>query len=660
MGIRILLADDSVTAQNMGKKILIEAGHDVVTVSNGAAAAKKIAEMKPDLALLDVFMPGYSGLELCEKLRNAADTTRLPVILTVGKMEPYNPQDGARVKADGVIIKPFEATDLTAAVERLAQKLTSGPKTVAKESKSAKPANYEPTVRLDSKQIAEMLKSGGAERPEAESATPSPGLGGMPASTPPAEFHVPAHSETTETAMPAFGGELSSAPETDSAPATMNSYMEEYLSDTPASAIENESPAGAHSKGHDLSPAPASNDLSVSTFESQVSSDAPVAALEEFEPTAAAAVGEIQTVPEPGFEATHQTSEGVTAISADPELETDPHKATTEFPTKFGTPEPDIYESPMTNVSQELVAASDAMLEATISGHISGDPQQSARPIDEFEARLQQAMASYQTEPAAPEPGEPQSESESAVGASEASDGFESRVEAGLQAFEGAAEIQDSFETQNTAPSAESPATSIETSSEEHSGSDSERSGFPVNTQQAAYLPESPAEAASLSEYQVADAITSSQVTSPEPGAAIALAHVAAPETDDTLIQQMRESLSDLPVDGRTMPELGSETDAIPMAMAAAAAASAPAFSSPSSASSQHEAAFEITRALTHALGAEGSSEATAEAPASQSDGSKPGDSNKMATAVERVLQRELPSLVWKVMAEIDLEKQRR
>jgi len=91
VGMKILLADDSVTAQNMGKKILSEAGHEVVTVSNGAAAAKKIAEIKPELVLLDVFMPGYSGLELCERLRKAAETSNLPVLLTVGRMEPTRP-----------------------------------------------------------------------------------------------------------------------------------------------------------------------------------------------------------------------------------------------------------------------------------------------------------------------------------------------------------------------------------------------------------------------------------------------------------------------------------------------------------------------------------------------------------------------------------------
>jgi len=47
---KILLADDSVTAQNMGRKILADAGYDVITVNNGSAALKKIAELRPECA----------------------------------------------------------------------------------------------------------------------------------------------------------------------------------------------------------------------------------------------------------------------------------------------------------------------------------------------------------------------------------------------------------------------------------------------------------------------------------------------------------------------------------------------------------------------------------------------------------------------------------
>ncbi len=123
MSLRILFADDSMTAQNMGKKILSEAGYEVVAVSNGAAAVKKIAEQKPDIIILDVYMPGYSGLEVCEKVRGSLDTMKIPVLLTVGKMEPYKPEDANRVKADGVIIKPFEASDLLAIMKKFEERV---------------------------------------------------------------------------------------------------------------------------------------------------------------------------------------------------------------------------------------------------------------------------------------------------------------------------------------------------------------------------------------------------------------------------------------------------------------------------------------------------------------------------------------------------------
>ncbi len=122
MALRILLADDSMTAQNMGKKILTDAGFEVVTVSNGAAAVKKLAESTPDIAILDVYMPGYTGLEVCERLKSVPGTAQVPVLLSVGKMEPFRPEDGMKVRADGVIIKPFEATDLVAVVEKLAER----------------------------------------------------------------------------------------------------------------------------------------------------------------------------------------------------------------------------------------------------------------------------------------------------------------------------------------------------------------------------------------------------------------------------------------------------------------------------------------------------------------------------------------------------------
>ncbi len=123
MARKILLADDSVTAQNMGRKILADAGYDVSTVNNGSAALKRIAEIKPDLIVLDVYMPGYSGLEVCQRLKDSQETAHIPVLLTVGKLEPFKPEEARRVRADAHIIKPFEASELLTAITRLEDRM---------------------------------------------------------------------------------------------------------------------------------------------------------------------------------------------------------------------------------------------------------------------------------------------------------------------------------------------------------------------------------------------------------------------------------------------------------------------------------------------------------------------------------------------------------
>jgi CheY-like chemotaxis protein len=132
---KILLADDSVTAQNMGRRILSDAGYDVSTVNNGSAALKRIAESKPDLIVLDVYMPGYGGLEVCQRLRESPETARIPVLLTVGKLEPFKADEARRVRADGFIVKPFEASELLTALTKLEDKIVP-------QSQPAKPGRF--------------------------------------------------------------------------------------------------------------------------------------------------------------------------------------------------------------------------------------------------------------------------------------------------------------------------------------------------------------------------------------------------------------------------------------------------------------------------------------------------------------------------------------
>ena len=154
MARKILLADDSVTAQNMGRKILADAGYEVITVNNGSAALKKIAEQKPDLIILDVYMPGYSGLEVCQRLKEAQETSRVPVLLTVGKLEPFKPEEAKRARADGFIVKPFEASELLSALSKLEDKIVpraeaSKPGRFARATAALDEGRYDKSVAID-------------------------------------------------------------------------------------------------------------------------------------------------------------------------------------------------------------------------------------------------------------------------------------------------------------------------------------------------------------------------------------------------------------------------------------------------------------------------------------------------------------------------------
>jgi CheY-like chemotaxis protein len=154
MALKILLADDNMAAQNMGKKILAAVGCDVVTVSNGMAAIKKIAEVHPDIVLLDVYMAGHSGVELCKKMKATAELAKIPILLTVGKMEPFSAEQGIKVKADGLIVKPFDVANLITVVEKLAGR-----------SRPSEPTSS-PCVNVHEFQVSKEVAADAQARPE--------------------------------------------------------------------------------------------------------------------------------------------------------------------------------------------------------------------------------------------------------------------------------------------------------------------------------------------------------------------------------------------------------------------------------------------------------------------------------------------------------------
>jgi len=114
----ILVADDSAAIQKKASGILAGEGLAVFTVSNGVAAIKKLPALKPLLVLADVSMPGKDGYEVCEFVKKTPELAHIPVLLLVSELEPYDEQRGARVRANGMVQKPFEPEALIAVVTK--------------------------------------------------------------------------------------------------------------------------------------------------------------------------------------------------------------------------------------------------------------------------------------------------------------------------------------------------------------------------------------------------------------------------------------------------------------------------------------------------------------------------------------------------------------
>lgn len=116
---KILLADDSITIQKVVELTFSDADYQVISVSNGAQALKKIAEVRPNVVLLDVIMPEKNGYEVCEQIKRSPATAGIPVLLLTGTFEPFDRKRAELAGADGHLTKPFESQVLVAKVEEL-------------------------------------------------------------------------------------------------------------------------------------------------------------------------------------------------------------------------------------------------------------------------------------------------------------------------------------------------------------------------------------------------------------------------------------------------------------------------------------------------------------------------------------------------------------
>ncbi len=115
----VLVADDEPDTRRLVATRLELAGCDVAEAVDGEQALSMVHERNPDLAVIDVMMPGKDGYEVVEALQAQSSTRTMPVILLTARVQQEDAYKGFESGADEYITKPFDSLELASRVHAL-------------------------------------------------------------------------------------------------------------------------------------------------------------------------------------------------------------------------------------------------------------------------------------------------------------------------------------------------------------------------------------------------------------------------------------------------------------------------------------------------------------------------------------------------------------
>lgn len=155
---KLLLADDSVTIQKVVNLTFADEGIEVISVGDGDSAMEKVVEISPDLIMADVNMPGLTGYQICERIRQDEKLSQTPVILLVGSFEPFDEDEARRVGADDYLTKPFQS------IRQLVNKVTvllnsAGSKNGGTAQEMKDSSSLEDTLEMDVEEVAPISQT---------------------------------------------------------------------------------------------------------------------------------------------------------------------------------------------------------------------------------------------------------------------------------------------------------------------------------------------------------------------------------------------------------------------------------------------------------------------------------------------------------------------
>jgi CheY-like chemotaxis protein len=120
----VLVADDEEDILTLVSTIVERAGHEVVSVRDGAQVLAAIRERRPDLVVLDISMPEVDGLEVLRRVRADGETRELPVLLLSARAQEADVRRGFDTGASAYVKKPFSPSELARRVDELLETST--------------------------------------------------------------------------------------------------------------------------------------------------------------------------------------------------------------------------------------------------------------------------------------------------------------------------------------------------------------------------------------------------------------------------------------------------------------------------------------------------------------------------------------------------------
>ncbi len=121
----IIVVDDEEDVSDLIAFHLRKAKYEVSTVSDGAEALTRVREELPSLVVLDLMLPGISGLEICRILKSNAKTARIPIIMLTAKAAEVDRIVGFELGADDYVVKPFSPREFVLRVNAVIRRNAS-------------------------------------------------------------------------------------------------------------------------------------------------------------------------------------------------------------------------------------------------------------------------------------------------------------------------------------------------------------------------------------------------------------------------------------------------------------------------------------------------------------------------------------------------------